>query len=412
MSNLSTPLEWYTEKRKVSELIPYEYNPRKRTEEKIEKLKASLAKFNLVEIPAINLDNVIIAGHQRIFAMFEVGRGEEIIDVRVPNRMLTEEEFKEYNVRSNIGIGEWDFDLLVEHFGEFDFDDLGLDLDFDLPLDISTNEEEVDFEPEIPEVPKTNEGDVYELISKQKNIVHRIICADSQESSTYLKLLPKEKFQMINTDPPYNVNYEGKTGKKLKIKNDNLVADEFFSMLYLFFQESFINSVEGAPIYVWHADTEGENFRKAFREAGWKLSQCLIWSKNSFVLGRNDYHWQHEPCLYGWKPGAPHPWYSDRKQTTILNFDKPLRSDEHPTMKPIPLIVYQIKNSTKQFEIVGDPFCGSGTTLIACEQTWRQCRAIELDPRFVDVTVNRWVKYMKDNSLEFEVKLNGKKWNE
>lgn len=406
---LLAPLEWYTEKRKVSDLIPYEYNPRKRTPDRIQKLKESLERFNLVEIPVINLDNTIIAGHQRVFALYEIGRGNDIIDVRVPNRLLTEEEFKEYNVRSNIGIGEWDLDMLLEHFSEFNFDDLGLDLDFELPDDILlSHEDEQDFEPELPEIPKTVSGDVYELISKQKDIVHRIVCGDARYSESYEKLLPNEKFQMVETDPPYNVDYQGKTNKKLKIQNDKMSPEDFYTMLYLFHQECFINSVEGCPMYVWHADTEGENFRKSLREAGWKLSQCLVWVKNGLVMGRNDYHWQHEPCLYGWKPGAAHPWYSDRKQSTTLNFEKPLRSEQHPTMKPVPLIAYQIKNSSKQRDIVGDPFLGSGTTLIACEQTWRQCRGIELDPKYVDVVVNRWVMYMQENSLDYEVRLNGK----
>lgn len=409
MSEILAPLEWYTEKRVVSQLIPYEYNPRKRTPERIQKLKESLEKFNLVEIPAINLDNTIIAGHQRVFALFEIGRGNEEIDVRVPNRKLTEEELKEYNIRSNIGIGEWDIDLLIEHFSEFDFDSLGLDLDFELPDDLKFGEEaEEDFEPEMPEEPRTVEGDVYELHSKQKGIVHRIVCGDSTDAAVYEKLLPNEKLDLVNTDPPYNVDYEGGTKEKLKIKNDKMASGDFYTMLYLFLQETFIRAVEGTPIYMWHADTEGENFRKALRESGWKLSQCLVWVKNSLVMGRNDYHWRHEPCLYGWKPGAAHPWYSDRKQSTVLEFDKPLRNDKHPTMKPLELIIYQIKNSSKQKDLVGDPFLGSGTALICCEQTWRMCRGVELDPRWVDVSVDRWVKYMNDNGLDYELKLNGK----
>lgn len=411
-NKIIAPLEWYTEQRKVSELIPYEYNPRKRTPERIQKLKESLEKFNLVEIPAINLDNTIIAGHQRVFVLFEVGRGNETIDVRIPNRLLTEDELKEYNVRSNIAIGEWDIDILLEQFADFDFKELGLDLDFEIPEDVLLDhEEEKDFEPIVPVEPKSKLGDVFELISPQKELIHRIVCGDSRDADTYKKLLIQEKFQLLLTDPPYNVDYQGATKKKLKIQNDKMTPEEFYSFLYLFYQESFINSAEGAAIYVWHADTEGENFRRTMREAGWKLSQCLIWAKNSMVLGRNDYHWKHEPCLYGWKPGAAHNWYSDRKQTTVLEFDKPMRNEEHPTMKPIPLIAYQIKNSSKQRDVVGDVFIGSGTTLIASEQTWRNCRGVELDPKYVDVTIQRWIKYMKDNSLDFEIKLNGKKIN-
>lgn len=406
-----SPLEWYNEKRKVSELVPYEFNPRTITEEKLQKLKLSLEKFNLVEIPVINLDNIIIAGHQRICALFALGRADEEIDVRVPNRALTEDELKEYNLRSNINVGEWDLDMLAEHFSDFDFNDLGLNLDdFELPDSlVDSPEQEQEFEVEIPPEPKTKTGDIYEFISKQKNIVHCLICGDSTKSETYQALLQEDKFNLIITDPPYNVDYQGSTKDKLKIENDSMSDADFKTFLYLFYQESFIHAAEGCPIYVWHADSEGANFRSSLKDAGWKLAQCLIWVKNSLVMGRQDYHWKHEPCLYGWKEGAAHSWYSDRKQTTVLEFDRPNRNAEHPTMKPIELFSYQIKNSSKQRDIVGDSFSGSGTTLIACEQTWRQARVIELDPKYCDVNVTRWIKYMKDNNLEFEIKLNGKK---
>lgn len=410
---LLAPLEWYTEKRKVKDLISYQYNPRIVEPGKKSKLEVSLKKFNLVEIPVINMDNTVIAGHQRIYALFNLDRGEEEIDVRVPNRLLTEEEFKEYNLRSNIQVGEWDTALLQEHFSEFDFAELGFDvgdLKFDLDLDSIQYEEEKNFNPNPPHEPKTSLGDIYELYSPQKEIMHRVVCGDSCKQDTYQILLTdNEKFNLVTTDPPYNVNYEGGTKKKLKIKNDQMDTSSFFTFLYLFYQETFINTQEGGSIYVFHADTEGENFRRAFRKSGFKLSECLIWLKNAFVLGRQDYHWQHEPCLYGWKEGASHSWYSDRKQTTILNFDKPLRNEEHPTMKPVPMFCYLIKNSSKQKEIVGDPFLGSGTTLIACEQSWRNCRGIELDPAYVDVDIVRWIKYMEDNSLEYKIKLNGRK---
>ena len=428
MDKLLSPLEWYTDKRRVSDLIPYEYNPRKRTPERIKKLKDSLKKFNLVEIPVINLDNTIIAGHQRVFALFEIGRGEYIIDVRIPNRMLTEEEFKEYNVRSNIGIGEWDIEMLIEHFSDFDFNDLGLTLDFELPEElIGGLESERDFEPELPEKAKTLPGDIYELISKQKDITHRIICGDSCSAETYKTLLESSKFQLIVTDPPYNIDYEGGGKERLKIKNDSMASADFYRFLLDFYTLSYDFSEKGCPIYVWHSESEGVNFRKALTDAGWKFSQCLIWVKNSLVLSRQDYHYRHEPCLqgekensanfelikehetclYGWRTGLAHPWYSDRKQSTVLEFNRPTKSTEHPTMKPLDLILYQVKNSSKQCDVVGDLFLGSGTTLIASEQSWRKCYGIELDPHYMDVIVNRWVKYMRDNSLEYEVKLNG-----
>lgn len=422
------PLEWHTEKRRVCDLIPYEYNPRILTADKKQKLKDSLEKFNLAEIPAINTDNTILAGHQRIVVLMEIGRGDDMIDVRIPNRALTETEFKEYNIRSNIAIGEWDIDILNSIFDDIDLLSLGLNVD-DIVLPDNTvpehlaNESESDFDPEPPKDPVSVLGDIYEFRSIQKKLIHRIVCGDSTVPDVYMVLLNGEKFHLIVTDPPYNINYEGGTKDKLKILNDNMSSDDFYTFLYGFYSACFSNAIPGASIYVFHADTEGINFRKALKDAGFKLSQCLIWLKNSIVMGRQDYQWKHEPCLegevpdfdikthdpvlYGWKEGAAHSWYSDRKQTTILEFSRPFRSKEHPTMKPVDMIVYLIKNSSKQRDIIGDSFSGSGTTLIACEQSWRQARVLELDPRFVDVAVKRWVMYMKDNHLAFEVLKNG-----
>lgn len=405
---LLAPLEWSTEKRKVKDLIPYEYNPRILSEEKKQKLKESLEKFNLAEIPAINTDNLIVAGHQRIVILMEVGRGDDIIDVRVPNRALTEIEFKEYNIRSNVQIGQWDVDILNAIFTDVDLMSLGLNVD-DIPLpDINlslelASEEESEFSPDLPKTPITILGDVYEMRSIQKNLIHRVVCGDSRDSAVYEKLLGGSLFDLLLTDPPYNVNYTGGTKDKLKIENDNMSTSDFYTFLFEFYKAAFDNSKAGAGIYVFHADSEGANFRTALKDAGYKLAQCLIWLKNGIVMGRQDYHWKHEPCLYGWKEGAAHNWYSDRKQTTILEFNKPLRSEDHPTMKPVEMFSYLIKNSTRQMDIVGDCFLGSGTTLISCENTWRQCRGIELDPRFVDVQVRRWVKYMKENRISFEL---------
>lgn len=407
-----SPLEWSTEKRKVSDLIPYEYNPRKLSNDKKEKLKASLERFNLAEIPAINTDNKIIAGHQRIVVLLELGRGDDFIDVRVPNRTLTEEEFKTYNISSNVSTGEWDVDILNAIFADIDLMELGLDVsaipvpESDVPAELF-HEEEEEFEVVVPVDPITVLGDVYEFRSLQKKLIHKIICGDSREVSVYDQLLQGELFRLLLTDPPYNVDYEGGTKDRLKIQNDKMKTDDFYTFLLEFYTAAFSKSSDGCPIYVFHADTEGVNFRKAMKDAGFKLSQCLIWLKNSIVMGRQDYHWKHEPCLYGWKEGEAHPWYSDRKQTTILEFDRPTKSEDHPTMKPVPLFVYIIKNSSKQREIVGDCFTGSGTTIIACEQSWRQARCLELEPGFVDVNVKRWVKYMRDNHLDYEVYKNG-----
>lgn len=406
------PLEWSTVQRKVKDLIPYEFNPRKLSEDKKEKLRKSLEKFNLAEIPAINLDNTIIAGHQRVVILLEIGRGEDLIDVRVPNRMLTEEEFKQYNITSNIPTGDWDISMLTDAFGDIDLMELGLDVskivlpEDLLPKDLKQEEEE-EFDPEPPAEPITAPGDIYEFRSVQKKLVHRILCGDSTQKESYDKLLSGEKFQLITTDPPYNVNYQGGSSSKLKIQNDNMKSDDFYTFLFNFYAETLAASELGASIYVFHADTEGVNFRKAMVDAGFKLSQCLIWLKNSIVMGRQDYHWKHEPCLYGWVEGAAHRWFSDRTQTTVLEFDRPSKSEDHPTMKPLDLFIYLIKNSSKQGDIVGDPFMGSGTTLICCEQSWRNARGLELDPRYVDVQVKRYYQYMKHNHLQFEIYKNG-----
>lgn len=413
MSNsLLAPLEWRTEKRKVKDLIPYEYNPRTLSETKKAKLRKSLEKFNLAEIPAVNSDNKIIAGHQRILVLMEIGRGEEDIDVRVPNRALTEEEFKEYNIRSNIQVGDWDLDILEDVFADIDLGELGLNLDeLNLPdviPDQLKTEEEQDFDPTPTKKVISQTNDLYELSSTQKGIQHRVYCGDSTLAENYKKLLQGVLFDLIVTDPPYNVNYQGGTKEKLTIKNDKMDNDAFYSFLYLFYQEVFLNAKNGCPAYIFHADSEGANFRSAFTASGWKLSQCLVWLKNSIVMGRQDYHWKHEPVLYGWKVGAAHPWYSDRKQSTVLEFDRPFRNAEHPTMKPIEILIYLIKNSSQQKDVVGDMFLGSGSTLISCEKTWRNCYGMELDPKYVDVIIRRWITYMKDNDLDFKVRKNGK----
>lgn len=414
MSELLTPpIEWTTVKARVKDLIPFEYNPRVLTEDRKELLKKSLEKFNLAEIPAINTDNKIIAGHQRVKVLLELGRGDELIDVRIPNRRLTDKEFKEYNITSNVPTGFWDADILEEFFADINLDELGLNIDdIEIPEILIPEElkeeDEQPFEPEPPIDPVSKEGDIYVLRSLQKNIEHRVVCGDSTESSVLRNMLNSDKIQLTVTDPPYNVDYKGGAGNKREgIKNDKQTDANFYEFLLSFYKSVFAFSVPGAPIYVFHADTEGVNFRKAFKDAGFKLSQCLIWKKQSMVLSRQDYHWKHEPCLYGWKEGWPHPWYSDRTQTTILEFDRPTRSDDHPTMKPLDLISYLIANSSRQKNIVFDGFLGSGTSLIACELLWRHLRGIELDPRYVDVNIERWVKYMKDNNRKFEVLKNG-----
>lgn len=242
-----------------------------------------------------------------------------------------------------------------------------------------------DDSPEPPVEPKSKPGDLYQLGK------HRLLCGDATMLDDYKKLMDGNVAHMVWIDPPYNVNYEGGTG--LKIMNDSMSDEAFFQFLYDMYSNVILNVLPGSAIYVAHADSEGANFRSAMKKAGWLLKQCLIWVKSSFVMGRQDYHWQHEPILYGWSPGASHNWYSDRKQSTVLRFDKPPRNGEHPTMKPVELVEYCLNNSSRQNDMVLDCFGGSGTTLIACEKTGRQCFMLEKDPRYADVIVKRYENF-------------------
>lgn len=408
-------LVWHTEQRKYKDLVPFEFNPRILTDDRKEKLIRSLTKFGMVEIPTINIDNTLLAGHQRVKCAIELGWGEELIDVRVPNRELTEHEIKEYNLVSNVSIGFWDIDILELNFGDIDFNSIGLDLSsIELPeiLTEAKEEKENDFEIKLPINPVSQCNDVIEFHSLDKKLVHRIMCGSSTDRDNMSLVFIDEKADLIVTDPPYNVNYTGGTKDKMTIQNDNMSSDQFYKFLFDSYQNMHDNTKEGGAIYVFHADTEGANFRKAFIDVGFKLSQCLIWVKNSSIMSRQDYHWMHEPILYGWKKGAAHEWYSDRTQKTVIEWDRPIRNDEHPTMKPVGLIEYFINNSSKRFQIVADFFSGSGTTFIGCEKNKRHFRGFELDPIFMDVNVRRWHTYMIDNGLDFKIIRNGHELSE
>jgi len=255
--------------------------------------------------------------------------------------------------------------------------------------------------PPLPENPRTRPGDIW-VMGK-----HRLLCGDSTSVTDLEKLTDGQLVDMWLTDPPYNVAYEGKTKDALKIKNDEMGDDQFRQFLRDAYTAADMVMKPGAVFYIWHADSEGYNFRGAAQDAGWKVRQCLIWKKSSMVMGRQDYHWKHEPCLYGWKEGAGHLWAADRKQTTILEFEKPSRNGEHPTMKPVALFERQMLNSSKIGDRVLDSFGGSGTTVIAAQKTGRHARVMELDPRYVDVIVRRWQDYaaqeavLEDGGLTF-----------
>lgn len=408
-------LIWHTETRKIKDLKEHEKNPRKITKDQMEKLKQSLKSFNYVETIVINLDNTILAGHMRIRALKALGRVKEELEVRVPNRQLTPKEAEEYLIRSNKNSGEWDWERLANEWEIPDLFNWGFTED-ELQIKDPEKLEATDdgYEEEIPEEPKTKPGDIYDLGR------HRLICGSATVYGDIEKVLDSEQIDLVITDPPYNVAYKGGTKDKLTIKNDDLSNEEFENLLRDFYVNAFVFMKEGAGIYVFHADSEGEKFRRYFRESSLKLTQCLIWLKNSLVLGRQDYQWQHEPVLfggkeytdhdpvlYGWKEGEKHRWYNNRKQTTLLKFDRPQRNAEHPTMKPIPLIGYLINNSSKPEDLIFDFFMGSGSTLIAAEQLNRRCFGCELDPKYCDVIVDRYKKYKLQRNEICDIKLNG-----
>lgn len=401
-------LKWETRKVKVKDLIQLDINPRKISAEKKQKLVESLEKFNLAEIPAVNTDFTIIGGNQRVTALMLLERGDEEIDVRMPNRKLTKKEVKEYAIISNTHAGEFDFELMEIEFADIELAEIGFDIpgldkwNLEHNQQMASEAEEDDFDvPVGGSETSIVEGDIFDIGQ------HRLLCGSSTQTDTWKRLMGEELADLVITDPPYNVAYVGKTKDALKIANDAMSDGNFYQFLYDFYTALGSFTKGGGAWYVWHADSEGANFRKAMADSGVMVKQCLIWVKNSMVMGRQDYHWQHEPCLYGWKEGAAHGWYSDRKQTTVLRFDRPQRNAEHPTMKPVPLIAYQMGNSSKQGDIVCDGFGGSGTTMVAAHQMKRRCRMIELDPKYCQVIVDR----MRKLDPTIEIKLNGKIWN-
>jgi len=370
-------------------------NPRVIKDDKFEKLVQSIKDFpKMLEIRPIvvNDDMIVLGGNMRLKACKEAGLKEVPI---IKASELTEDEQRQFIIKDNVGFGEWDWEQLKEWDGE-ELEDWGLDVP-EFEADQALEAEEDDFDEAPPENPITVLGDLYEIGE------HRLLCGDSTQTDTFERLMQGELADMVVTDPPYNVAYEGKTKEKLTIQNDSMEDDDFYKFLYDFYSALTTAVKKGGAIYVWHAPSEIINFGKAMVDAGWLLKQQLIWVKNSMVMGRQDYQWKHEPCLYGWLAGDSHKWYSDRKQTSVIEWDKPQRNGEHPTMKPIGLFAYQIQNSSKQGDILIDAFGGSGTTMVACEQTKRKARVIEYDPKYCDVIVRRMLKL--DPSLS--VKRNG-----
>ena len=368
----------------IEKLIPYVNNARTHSKEQITKLRSSLREFGFINPVIIDRDYNIIAGHGRVMAAKE----ENITEVPcVFVDHLTEAQKKAYIIADNrfaLDAG-WDEEMLkleIEALQDmaFDLSLTGFD-DAELSKLFETDDvkdDEFDVEAELQKPTKTQIGDIW-LLGK-----HKLVCGDSTKAETFAILMNDEKANLVITDPPYNVNYEGSAGK---IKNDNMENDKFYHFLLDAFTNTEKAMADDASIYVFHADTEGLNLRKAFKDAEFYLSGTCIWEKQSLVLGRSPYQWQHEPVLFGWKRKGKHQWYTGRKESTIWKFDKPKKNGEHPTMKPIPLLAYPIMNSSMTNCIVLDPFGGSGSTLIACEQTGRFCRTIELDEKFCDEIV-------------------------
>lgn len=387
----------------ISILKPAEYNPRKKLkkgDKEYEKIKNSIKEFGFADPLVVNADMTIIGGHQRLTVAMDLGYTE------VPCAVVDVDKVREkaLNIALNKITGEWDEDMLADLLT--DLKDADYDLDwtgFDAPevdalfsniYDKKVKEDNFDVDEELEKPAFSKEGDLWYLGK------HRVICGDSTGEEIYTKLMDGQKANMVLTDPPYGVDVEETAGK---IQNDNLPDDKFYDFLLSAFRCMNTNLADDGSIYVWHADTKGLIFRKAFQDAGFYLSGCCIWKKNSLVLGRSPYQWIHEPCLYGWKQKGKHQWYGDRKQTTVWEYDKPKSSPDHPTTKPVQLMAYPMKNSTMTNGIVLDPFLGSGSTLIACAETDRVCRGIELDPKFVDVIVKRFASWTEEHGTKDEI---------
>lgn len=380
--------------KKISDLKEYENNPRI-NDDAVEYVKKSIEEFGYKVPIVIDKNNVIIAGHTRLKALKELG--VKNVDCVIADD-LSEEQVKAFRLADNkvSEASSWDWDKLGEELNtipDIDMSEFGFDLD-SLDTDLDDKEIVEDEVPEVPEKPKAKLGDIYQLGN------HRLMCGDSTDADDVKKLMNSHIADLILTDPPYNVNYEGSNNKK--ILNDNMTEDKFYQFLKSAFFNLHNSVKEGGSIYVFHSDIEGLNFRRAMTESGFKLAECLVWIKNAFTLGCQDYQWQHEPILYGWKLGASHYFIDDRSQSTTLEFDKPTRNEEHPTMKPIELLAYLINNSSKENDIVLDLFGGSGSTMIACEQTNRKCYMMELEPKWVDVIIQRWENFTGKKAVKIK----------
>jgi DNA modification methylase len=395
------------EKVKIGTVKTNPNNPRHIADKNFNKLVESIKNFpQMLEIRPIvvNDDMIVLGGNMRLKACKEAGL-KEVHIIRAKD--LTEDQQREFIIKDNVGFGEWDWEMINADWNKDELEDWGLAV----PQMAEDNDSEDDDYVAPEDLPvDVVPGDLIEIGP------HRLMVGSSTEVDNWEKVMNGQLADLVITDPPYNVDYQGGDRTEMKalnrrtdgkkIMNDKMSDDQFYQFLYDFYTALGTYTKAGGAWYVWHADMETINFRKALKDAGILVKQNLIWKKDVFVMGRQDYHWQHEPCLYGWKEGAAHSWHSDRKQTTILEFARPKASREHPTMKPVPLIGYQVTNSSKEGDLVCDGFLGSGTTMVAAHQLGRRCYGMELDPQYAQVIIDRMMKL--DESLE--VKINGKKY--
>jgi site-specific DNA-methyltransferase (adenine-specific) len=392
------------EQRNINEIKPYEKNPRI-NDDAVDAVANSIKEFGWRVPIIVDKDMVIICGHTRLRAAKQLGLMEVPVHIATD---LSPEKVKAYRIADNQtgNIAEWDYELLPVELSElqamdFDLSLLGFDADEldkllngeDTVIEGMTDPDEV---PEVPDEPVSKRGEIYQLGA------HKLMCGDATDSVDVETLMCGEQADLLLEDPPYNVAYEGGTAEHLTIQNDNMDDAAFFNFLTDAFKCAVAVMKPGAAYYIFHADSEGYNFRGACKAAGLQVRQCLVWKKDSLVLGRQDYLWIHEPILYGWKDGAAHSWYSDRKQTTVLEFDRPKRSELHPTTKPIEILVYLIKNSSQRNNLVADFFGGSGSTLIACEQTGRKAYLMELDEKYCDVIRKRWAEFVHGENCDWQ----------
>jgi len=428
----------------IDSVHPIQDNARLHDRRNLEAIKSSLQRFGQQKPIVVGPDGSIIAGNGTWTAAKALGWTE----ISVIRSNLVGPEATAYAIADNrtAELAEWDDAILVEALVGLQSADeaLATATGFSrgeierLMTQVRgiTRQIDADAIPDPPETPKSMPGAVYRLGR------HRLMCGDATHVDDVMRLVGNRKVHLLLTDPPYNVAYEGKTVDALKIANDSMDAIAFRQFLTSAFVAADRVMRPGAPFYIWHADTEGLAFRLACQEAGWSIRQCLVWAKQAAVLGRQDYHWRHEPCLYGLKPGGSHPWFADRKQTTLLKervnwhliktpdgycvtidgttylirggnlticrtdttlleFDRPSRSVDHPTMKPVAMFEYLMINSTKRGTSVLDPFAGSGTTLLAAERTGRTAWCIELDPRYVDVIRRRWAEFVHGEGCDW-----------